>query len=304
MTEAQSLTLKDGRALSYATYGAPLAGAFATVFYFHGTPGTHCEGEGVHASATEKALHIVAVSRPGYAGSTFQPDRTILSFADDVLALADHLKIQQFAVLGISGGGPYVFACMHAFPERVLCGAAVASIYPTELGTGGMKFGNRMLLAVAPRAPGLVSFTLDWALGGKLARDDAHPEKFVEAFREIAKNLPPEDRAAMEVDGGKWFDVAVMGTREGLRNGGQAGASDMKLYGRPWGFELASLKVKEGKLSLWHGAKDANVPVSMAQAAAKMIPGAVLNVSDQAHLSCSVMSLKDVVSWLAATAEA
>lgn len=302
MSGTHSFTLSDERVLSYASYGAPLGAARATVFYFHGTPGTHLEGQGLHASAADKALHLVAISRPGYADSTFHADRTILSFAHDVLSLADHLGVQQFHVIGVSGGGPYVFACLHAFPDRVLRSAAVASMYPMELGAADMRFGNRMLFAVAPWAPGLVSFALDWALAGKVARDDAHPEKFVQAFRGMARDLPPEDREAMELDDGKWFDLAVTSMREGLRNGGQAAAGDMKLYGQPWGFDLAALKVEKGNLTLWHGAKDANAPVSMARAAAKIIPGAVPHIAnDLAHFSLSVRKLEEVISWLAST---
>ena len=39
--------------------------------------------------------------------------------ADDVGAIADSLDIDQFAVLGRSGGGPHALACAALLPGRV-----------------------------------------------------------------------------------------------------------------------------------------------------------------------------------------
>ncbi len=42
----------------------------------------------------------------------------ILDWPDDVTELADALNVGRFAVLGISGGGPYACACAFKISER------------------------------------------------------------------------------------------------------------------------------------------------------------------------------------------
>jgi pimeloyl-ACP methyl ester carboxylesterase len=48
----------------------------------------------------------------------------------DVVALADRLGIDRFAVLGYSGGGPYAVVCALAIPERLTCVGIVSGAGP------------------------------------------------------------------------------------------------------------------------------------------------------------------------------
>lgn len=169
MSESQVITLPDGRSLCYSTFGTSIHPDRPTVFYFHGFPGTHHEGELFHEAASQKGIQLIAITRPGFGGSTYQPNRTLLSFPQDVLALADHLNIQRFAVAGISGGGPYALACVKAIPPARLLGTVViCGMYPLKLGTTGMMLANRMLFYVASWTTWLVALVLDWSMG-KLA---------------------------------------------------------------------------------------------------------------------------------------
>lgn len=59
----------------------------------------------------------VTLDRPGLGLSTFQPNRRIVDFPADVLAVADHLKVDKFHVVGISGGAPYALVCAKEIPE-------------------------------------------------------------------------------------------------------------------------------------------------------------------------------------------
>ena len=58
--------------------------------------------------ALARGIRIIAPDRPGLGLSTRLPGRQIADWPNDVRELADALGIARFAVIGISGGGPYV----------------------------------------------------------------------------------------------------------------------------------------------------------------------------------------------------
>src|SRR5258708_37156679 len=107
--------LRDGRALGYADFGA-LTGK--PVFFFHGFPGSRLQHAPGDSIATSLGAHIITIDRPGFGLSAFQPGRTLLDWPNDVAALADALEIDQFAAIGLSGGGPYLLACAYKIPRR------------------------------------------------------------------------------------------------------------------------------------------------------------------------------------------
>ena len=82
-----------------------------------------------------KDLHIRAIvpDRPGYGLSDFQRHRRLLDWPADVEQLADHLGLERFAVLGVSGGGPHAAACAYAIPHRLTRVGLVSSAAPLEL---------------------------------------------------------------------------------------------------------------------------------------------------------------------------
>ncbi|KAJ4349780.1 uncharacterized protein N0V89_008398 [Didymosphaeria variabile] len=102
MRESDSLTLDGGRVLSYAIYGSPVP--HTSVFYFHSFASSRKEAKIWHTAAAKLGVRLVAPDRPGLGNSSFQPSRTFLDWPKDVIALADHLKIQTFYVMGWSGG--------------------------------------------------------------------------------------------------------------------------------------------------------------------------------------------------------
>ncbi|KAK1672329.1 Alpha/Beta hydrolase protein [Colletotrichum godetiae] len=305
MPKDQSLLLPDGRTLSYTTFGITPQPNQPAIFHFHGLPGSHHEGQPVQEEAIKRNICVVAVTRPGYGGSTFQPDRTILSFPQDVLHLADHLKVQRFAVLGISGGAPYVLACIHSIPAPRLAGAAIVSgMFPSELGLGGMMLINRLLFNIAPWSPGLIEAIADWQVGN-LARDSEHPERLAQSTADVFKSRPVEDQEALYADDGRILRVLEQSTREAFRVSSRGFAWEAKLFGSSWGFDLKDLVVQEGELVIWHAGKDVNVPLRMAEEAATIIQGADLRVMrEEAHISLIARRMREVVGTLAGILEA
>ncbi|KAI1418390.1 alpha/beta-hydrolase [Hypoxylon sp. FL1857] len=300
MSESLTFTLPDQRILEYAIYGAPAGTEKAVAVYFHGTPGCHNEAELVDDLASREGLRILAISRPGFSGSSPNPHLSILGFSQDVVALADHLGIERFALIGVSGGCPYALACLHTIPrERILNTTLIAGAYPHELGTSGMALAGRLLFFLAKWAPWLAAIALDHFLAGPQARDTEHPERFTETIKGFFKGLPAEDQAALQVDDGKVLDIAVKGARAGLRQGPKPSVKELGLIASPWGFKLEDLKVEKGQFIMWHGAKDANAPLKMAEKAAKVIQGAELRVvEDAAHLSLPAFKKGEIIAAL------
>ncbi|KAH8681745.1 Alpha/Beta hydrolase protein [Xylariales sp. PMI_506] len=303
MLESEQISLPDGRTLCYAIYGVakPLESELkelSTVFYFHGYPGSHYEGRTFHECALKYGIRFVSISRPGMGGSTYQPNRTLLDISSDVLCLADHLRVRRFAVVGLSGGGPYALACAYAIPASRLLGTVVLSgLYPAKLGMSGVVLQERLLFTVAPwLKPSWVAKALDSAMGSH-ARDTSHPERYAKAVAEYSKS--PEDQEALHADDGKLLKVFVDSTRSAFQQSSDGCAWEARLYGSRWGFELQHLKVEPGKLVLWHGARDDLIPVKMAEKAAGLIPNSILIVKeDVSHLSLCTREMDQIMVTL------
>lgn len=111
----QTLTTADGRTLGYVEMGDPTG---LPVIYQHGWqyPRLWHPDTGI---AQRAGVRLVGLDRAGYGESTLQPNRTMADSASDVAALADHLALDRFAMLGWSLGGLHALAAAAAMPERV-----------------------------------------------------------------------------------------------------------------------------------------------------------------------------------------
>lgn len=153
-TRDQRIRLHDGRLLGYAEYG-DIHGR--PLLYFHGLPGSRLDISGPTPSviAGKLGIRVVALDRPGFGLSDFQPERTLGDWPNDVVEIADVLRLDTFAVLGLSGGGPYAAACARFIPERLTAAAIVGGITPLDIpgATDALSEENRQEFGMALRAP-------------------------------------------------------------------------------------------------------------------------------------------------------
>ena len=85
----------------------------------------------------ELGVCFVTHDRAGYGRSSRRRGRRVADAIDDVIAIADELGFDRFAVTGGSGGGPHALACAALHPDRVVratCGVGVA-----PYGDGGLE---------------------------------------------------------------------------------------------------------------------------------------------------------------------
>jgi len=299
--ENESMLLKDGRTLSYAIYGSPMPRQ--TVVYLHGFPSSRYEGKLWHSSCATRNVRLIAPDRPGNGLSSFQIKRRILDFPSDVLALTEHLKVHQFYILGLSGGAPYVLACVKKIAKNRLLGASVVSgLYPAEFGSARTMLSSRIILWVAPWTPGLTTALLD-SMMGKASRDS--DPKVLEAImsKEIDVEHPGDQKA---IKGPHNWPTFVAMTRESFHQGSEGASWEAKLNGSDWGFSLAQLSVGEDgiPLTLWHGEEDKNCPATTAQQAKEYMPGSVLRLKEgEGHISFVFRDARDILDDLLGQSE-
>jgi len=246
----QTITLGDGRLLGYAEYGTPQG---KPVFFFHGNPSSRLGGRLMDEAANETNVRIIAVDRPGIGLSDFKPGRQYLDWPDDVTELADILRIDRFAILGISSGVPHTAACAFKIPDRLSAVAIVSGPCPfnVPVATEEMSMAWRLRALAGQRAPWLVRFFF-----GIIACNARHDP--VGAISRAIGGLPELDRLVMaQPEIVQWSSDSL---RETFRSGSWGAAWDYALLTRPWGFRLDGLSVK---VQLWHGEADATIPVRM-----------------------------------------
>ena len=82
------------------------------------------------ARRRRRGLRLIGYDRPGFAGSSPQPGRTVADTAADVRAICAALGIDRLATWGFSGGGQHALACAALLPDLVTAAAVLAGLAP------------------------------------------------------------------------------------------------------------------------------------------------------------------------------
>lgn len=290
--EPQRIATPDGRSLDVYIAG-PTDGE---VLLFHdGTPGAGTPGRKFLAAAGERGLRYVAFSRPGYGASTRRPGRSVADVAPDAVTVLDHLGAGRCYTMGWSGGGPHTLATAALLPDRVIAATAVASVAPYE--ADGLDFlagmGAENIVEFNAALAG--SATLEPLLEGQWpALRDVAPEDIADALGDL---IPPVDRTALT---GELAQEMAEDLHIALRDGIWGWFDDDVAFTRPWGFDLASIRVP---LSIWQGEQDRMVPYAHGEWLAAALPQAHAHLlPDHGHLSLAVASIGTILDAMIASA--
>jgi pimeloyl-ACP methyl ester carboxylesterase len=271
----ECLELPDGREAQFSAGGDPEG---PVVFFLHGCPDTRRAAWSGHPVADRLGLRLVAANRPGYGLSTAHASdhQTV---ADDLIAVADRLDVQRFAVLGMSVGGPYALACAARHPDRVVAvavvsapGMAVAMDPPwhrDDLSDEQQTFFRR--LAAVSVAEGVELVRPEFAR--YVERLDPEDPDDGALVRRWLKGLPPQDAELMTALPDS--EVAASLREALLQLDGYL--RDAVVTFRPWPFDVSAVRCPT---SLWYGALDANAPPRNGTWLADRIDGATLDVQD------------------------
>lgn len=269
--------------LSYAEYGDP---AGNPVFYFHGFPGSRFEAQAVDTVASQQGLRIIAADRPGSGLSDFQPGRLISDWPTDVVELADSLGIGQFAVLGVSGGGPYALVCAAKIPQRLTAITVVCSLAPPDI--AGIAEGMTRF----PRSVLFLSRWLPWGarlLYSLMVRTiQRDPERLL---ARLAKMASVADQKALNQYGVR--QALSTSFREAVRDGTEGGLRELYLYTHPWGFRLEDISIP---VQLWQGELDTTTPARMGHYLSHSLPNCQARFyPDEGHYSLPINHMSEIL---------
>jgi pimeloyl-ACP methyl ester carboxylesterase len=252
-----SIRLGDGRRLAYAEWGDPDGWP---VLGCHGSPSSrlerHVEDDEVYR---RWGVRFIVPDRPGFGRSDPHRGRRIIDWPADVRHLLDHLGIERFAVLSLSGGAAYALACAHVFADRVRAVGVLGGAPPPDVPWPWPSWVPERARAAAHR-PSRATALLQPVFAPIAVRP-----AWIPAYLQVRLN--PADRRVIGRPGVRRILSETF--TEGLRNGSTALAEDRALLFRPWGFPVSSVRQR---VDLWHGTQDWQVPVSFGRVLSAMLP--------------------------------
>lgn len=246
----QSMTLTDGRHLTWREFGAPEG---KPALYFHGAGSTSLEAGIFHREALQRNVRLIATNRPGADGSTLGPNRPIAAYADDVSELLNNLRIEEFACFGESNGGTVTLAVSATMHTRVLGAAPINPTLPwfdplaRRVSSTSTATGYR-LVRYMPRAVA----ALEQNLATRIRMLKSRPRQNVTGFDPLDLVGPP---SGIEQDVGD-FHWRVITESAGKR----ALLAEMKWASSNWGFDYYAIPVP---LDIFCGVHDSQAPFAL-----------------------------------------
>ncbi len=262
------------RRLSFAEFGAPSG---RTVLWLHGTPGARRQiPPEAREFAVREGLRVIGIDRPGIGLSTPHVYERFGDFAADIAIVADRLGIDEMAVVGLSGGGPYTLALAEHLSGLVTVAGVLGGVAPTRgveaIDGGLMALGRR----VAPLVKvGRTSVGAGLTQAVRLIKPAAGP--ILDVYGRVS---PRGDRELLARPEFKqmFLDDLLTGSRRQF----SAPFSDILLFAKEWDFALGQVPAP---VVWWHGDADHIVPLRHGEHCVELLPRAELRViSGESHL--------------------
>lgn len=277
MPLAQTMPTTDGRALGFDDVGDPDG---LPVLFVHGSPDSRRARHPDDGIAARLGIRLVAVDRPGAGLSTTHRTGTVGSFADDVVALGDHLGIDRWQTYGWSAGSTFALAVAARHPERVGAVAVAAGLVPFEaLATPNIlddADGGRHLVAelgteLGPEgmaevaAPMLAPYPCDLALAREHVTESADPRRHAELAA---------------VPGA--LEAMAAGVVDAVAHGLDGVTRDLELQVEPPDVDWSAVTAP---VELWYGGRDTTSPPAFGRWWADRLANANLVIDEDAgHL--------------------
>jgi pimeloyl-ACP methyl ester carboxylesterase len=187
--------------------------------------------------------------------------------AEATAAAIDELGIDRFAVIGVSGGGPYALACGAALPDRVMAVITGAGSSGFDEAVDGAQFEVEELdltreQAVRPTPEGRQALAHFY---------DPEIERLRGADVDAFMNWIGEDPVAATPEQRATATYVLEAVQEGIRPGRDGWLDDGLAIVRPWGFELADVRQP---VAVWHSHDDTMVSIEHGRRLVAAIPNA------------------------------
>jgi pimeloyl-ACP methyl ester carboxylesterase len=268
------LELVDGRTIGYANWGDPEG---TTVFLSHGMPGSRLDrysGLDDPEWVRRRRVRFVGIDRPGYGYSDPWPEANLLDCAEDFVRVADHLGLERFAALGVSGGARYVIALGALAPERI---GRIAVVCAAEIGLDEGETPEEMAADIGEQARMLRENPEEWYAG-------------------LVTEVPEVDRLVLERPEVRAVFFEMF--QEAVRQGAVGWIDDVLRQERPWPFGLDEI---EADVRFHHGEDDTFAPPQYAKELAEGMGGSRLSLyPGEGHISILDRPIKEIVESLLA----
>ncbi|MFE3829375.1 alpha/beta fold hydrolase [Streptomyces sp. NPDC059092] len=246
----RSMTLADGRCVTWQEFGVPDG---RPALYFHGGGATSLEAGIFHREAVRHHVRLIAVNRPGAAGSSLRAGRRVADYSLDLVEVLDDLQVDRFACFGESNGGMMTMAAAATMGARVLGAAPINPTVPwfdpvaRSVSSSSAAIGYRLIKHL-PRAVAALDANAAARRGTRKPPPAAPRQPHDPANLE---GPPP----GIERDVGE-FQLRVMTERAGK----QALLAEMAWASADWGFDPYSIPAP---LDFFCGVHDAQAPFAL-----------------------------------------
>jgi pimeloyl-ACP methyl ester carboxylesterase len=219
------------------------------------------------------------MDRPGYGDSDPQLNISPLQFAEQIRNLIQHLKIQEFSILSISGGAPYSMAIAFLMKGQVKKVSSIGGVAPLTI--KNFKFMNPQ----QKKAWALQNFVPNKALHFLMSqvwqRGLDQMDKLL--FTKLERFSEWDRKVLLDPElGPHLFET----TKQALSKGPSGILADMRVYSKSWGFPLRQL---DWPVTLWHGQEDDIVSYKYAEEMQSILSKAQLfNMPNEGHYSLLV----------------
>jgi pimeloyl-ACP methyl ester carboxylesterase len=267
---AQSMTLRDGRTVSWYEFGDR---AGVPCIYIPGTPESGLAGGCYDESARAAGVRWISVDKPGYGHSDPLPGRRLTDWPADVSQLADRLALTRFAVAGESGGGPHALATAAALGDRVALVALLASAGVPLSGRTprGLTPLNALLYGCAR-----VDRRLVRAAFAGIAFAMRHEASMPWLVGLLGRGVPEVDLRAMTEPA---YEARLAAGPDAFTQGSRWTAEEFLMLRSPWHLDLSTIAAP---IHQWHGARDRHVPLPVARALCHQLPNVAAHIDDDA----------------------
>lgn len=244
-----------------------------TIVYFHGTPDSRLARHPDPAATEEAGVRLVAIDRPGFGHSSFDPAGTPTTLADDLAVLLDRLGVKQVGLLAWSAGAVWALGTAAALSYRISSVCLVGGLVPVE------AFGDPEVRAAAGDTRiGMLDTAVELGptvagelIGPMLVPDPATTAVAREHLRAGHDDTDTADFAT--IAGAE--DQMAAAICDSVRHGTAGVSHDVTVQYTPLGFSLAAVTAP---VRLVYGVRDSTCPPEFGSWYAKALADATLDV--------------------------
>lgn len=261
------------------------------LMYHHGMPSAGPCSPVLRSAAREAGFRLLQPVRPGYGTAPADPGYSIAEFGRRAAELAGTLS-RDYAVMGLSAGGPFALATAAASPALGV--GVIAGVGPLheDLGDSEADRAETARYIESAKDREAVRTALQPEVDKVLVdAKDGLPDMRAKAIGLDAASLTPQ-RVALIAESLRWtFHLGIDGY-----------VDDVIAIYSPWQFKLDSVTAPT---QLHYGSADVVVPLNHGEAIKQRLKDAELIVYEgHGHTSISAHSFAAVVNWLGMLAHA